>query len=984
MKKHLSLILALIMVLSTFTPAFGTNDEKELYEQAGEILKNIGVLEGSKSGDLMLNNKLKRQDMVVLISRLYKQEDKAKNYKGKNPFVDVTDSFYIPYIAWAVNKNLIVGMTPSRFGFNEYVTVQQLQTVLLRVLGYGEEAENPDNVSNTAESLGIMSGLTTTPRQEVQRGLMAAMTINALNLNMKGTSLTLAQHLNLNIPNILKVNEVATVDRNTLKLEGKATGVKNLKVSLKPLSTDTSIKERILDIPLNDDSSFSIEIPNLQKGQYEYKFLSENLSTNPKTITIKDIPFEILDVKASNLKEIAINFTKSVDWAYTLFPGNYYTNGGEIESLRLEDDDTTVVLTLKEAMKNNKDYKLSINRVKSKDGEEIEAKDKEFTAYDNEPPSVNKLKPLGDKGLRVYLSEPVKSPRASNFKIDGKKITGQVEQSENIVTIKYLSSYYAPKEGQHILTVTGLEDYAGYKGLDQDIDFNIIKDTEAPKIIDGAATLDQVIIQFDKEIDPDSISKNNFYWKTGHSKRYASKAELFNDKLILNFTGNNLPTNEVSIYIDNVADYWGNQLKNEEIKLKPEIDKTPPEVLGLKVSEDGKSIRVYYSKNVEAKNRAFYSIKDRDNRTVNIKDIEGSGREYTIHLYAPLPVGINTITIQDVYDTTPLKNKLIPYVHTIDMEDVEKPTIESYSGEDRQIILIFSKEMDQETLENYENYLIKLEDKLTYLPKDTDFTLLDGKTLMIYLPEKINGKLVSVGYRGNIKEMQISGLRGINGVLMDPTPLKFTSDTTGTAKAEKAELIEPNTIKVTFNQPIVYAHPGDFSISGRRVYDVEVDFNREVLVFLDDNDETTIKNNLYIERNNSIETALNTRVSSQTISIEDKVPPRIKSNTRELYTRGNEIELPFTEPLDSRAQSIFGEDLEILRLEDGHILEYNEYSTYLKSRDSSILIIEIKNPPITSDYRIRLIPKPKYIRDTNGNIVEEDMEDYFTDGSISR
>ena len=38
MKKHLSIILALIMVLSTFTPAFGTNDEKELYEQA-EILK---------------------------------------------------------------------------------------------------------------------------------------------------------------------------------------------------------------------------------------------------------------------------------------------------------------------------------------------------------------------------------------------------------------------------------------------------------------------------------------------------------------------------------------------------------------------------------------------------------------------------------------------------------------------------------------------------------------------------------------------------------------------------------------------------------------------------------------------------------------------------------------------------------------------------------------------------------------------------------
>lgn len=984
MKRHLSLILALIMILSTFAPAFAANSKKNLYEQAGTILKDVGVLEGSQSGDLMLDNKLKRQDMVVLISRLYKQEITAKNYKGKNPFKDVKNPFYIPYISWAVSKDLIVGMTPSRFGFNESVTVQQFQTVLLRALGYGEEAEDWANVPNTAEGLGIMTGLTTTPRQEVQRGLMAAMTVNALRLNMKGTSLTLAKHLGLNIPDAFKVDEIATVDRNTLKLEGKVTGVQSLKISLKPLFIDSAIKERILDIPLNDDGSFLIEIPNLKSGQYEYKFLSGNLSTKPKTINIKDIPFEILEVKASNLKEIAINFSKSVDWSHTLFPGNYYISEGKVESVRLENDDTTVVLTLKETMTNNKDYKLSVNRIKSKDGEELEIKDKVFTAYDNEPPKVDKVKPLGDKGLRIYLSEPVKSPLVSNFKIDGNKILGQIEQSENTITIKYFSSYYAPKEGKHILTVTGLEDYAGYKGLDQKIQFDVVKDTDTPKIVDAAASLDQVIIQFDKEIDPSSISKNNFYWQTGRSKQYASKVEVLNDKLILNFTGNNLPTSEVSIYVDSIADYWGNKLRNENVKVKPEIDKTPPEVLGLKVSEDGKSITVYYTKDVEAKNRAYYNIKDKDNRTINIRDIEGSGREYIIHLYAPLPVGTNTIAIQDVYDTTPLKNKLVPYVHTIDMEDVEKPTIESYSGEDRQIMLIFSKEMDQETLENYENYLIKLDDKLAYLPKDTEFTLLDGKTLMIQLPERISGKSVSVGYRGNIRELQASGLKGVNGVLMDPATLKFTSNTTGAAKAEKAELIEPDTIKVTFNQPIVYAHPRDFSISGRRIYDVEVDFSREVLIFLYDDEETTIKNNLYIERNNSIETAFNTRVSSQTISIEDKVPPRIKSSTRELYTKGNKIELPFTEPLDSRAQSIFGDDLEILRLEDGHILEYNEYFTYLKSGDNSILIVEIKNPPITSDYRIRLKPNPKYIRDTSGNIIEEDMEDYFTDWRILR
>ena len=129
-----------------------------------------------------------------------------------------------------------------------------------------------------------------------------------------------------------------------------------------------------------------------------------------------------------------------------------------------------------------------------------------------------------------------------------------MEQVENVITLKYFSSYYAPKEGSHILTVTNLEDYAGYKGIDQNITFNIIKDTNAPKIIDAAATLDEVIVQFDKEIDPDSISKSNFYWKSGYSKRYANDVKVSNDKLILNFK-NNLPTNEV-IYIDKVTDYW--------------------------------------------------------------------------------------------------------------------------------------------------------------------------------------------------------------------------------------------------------------------------------------------------------------------------------------------------------------------------------------------------------------------------------------------
>ena len=238
MKRILSLILTSILVLSMLSPTFGAPSDKELYNEAGEILKNAGILKGSETGNLMLEKNLKRQDMVILISRLYKQENTAKKYPIKNTFSDVKNSFYKPYISWAVDKGLIVGMGNNEFGFSDPVTVQQFQTLLLKTLKYSEEAKNWNNVPEIAKHFKLMEGLSATPKQNLDRGLMAAMTVNALRVEMKGESFTLAKHLNLNIPEPLKVDEIAKVDKNTLKLEGIAKGINGLKVNLKPISNN--------------------------------------------------------------------------------------------------------------------------------------------------------------------------------------------------------------------------------------------------------------------------------------------------------------------------------------------------------------------------------------------------------------------------------------------------------------------------------------------------------------------------------------------------------------------------------------------------------------------------------------------------------------------------------------------------------------------------------------------------------------------------
>ncbi len=80
MKRLLAAALVFILILSALAPVIA----ESIYDEAGEILSNLDVLRGDENGNLMLNSNLKRQDMVVMISRLYKKEDIAKSFKGKN------------------------------------------------------------------------------------------------------------------------------------------------------------------------------------------------------------------------------------------------------------------------------------------------------------------------------------------------------------------------------------------------------------------------------------------------------------------------------------------------------------------------------------------------------------------------------------------------------------------------------------------------------------------------------------------------------------------------------------------------------------------------------------------------------------------------------------------------------------------------------------------------------------------------------------
>jgi hypothetical protein len=993
MKKYLSIFLAALLIVLSFSPVYGDSSTDDLYEQSGEILKSAGVLTGNEKGDLMLEDNLKRQDLVVLISRLYKQENTAKKHKGDITFKDVNNNFYKPYIAWSVEKKLIVGNADGTFGFDKPVTVQQFQTILLRALGYEEEAQNWDNVPTIAAGLGLMENLITTSTESLSRGLMSAMTINALNLTRKGSSSTLAESLDITLPDIFTVTASPTIDKDTITIEGKAKGADSLKLQLKPASDTMTSEEKSVDISLKSDGRFSVTVPGLESGNWSYRFTNGRYYTKYEDFTIEDIPFEFAGAKADNLKEITLSFSKAIDKESSLFLSNFSTNGGKIKNVKLYNDNKDIVLTLENPMTNNKDYKVAAYKIKSAKGEELSIKDTAFTAADNSIPSVESVNQLGNKGIKIYFSEPLKSVKASNFKIDDKSFVGKVELNDRVVTLTYYSTSNALEEGQHVLTTSELYDFAGYKSVNEDVPFDIITDDEPPAITEKRATLEEVIITFDEDIDPSTVSKTNFYWKSGSSKKYPSDVKVVDNEVILDFSSNKLPNYETTLYITSVGDYSGNKLKDEEIKVTPVIDKTPPEVVSVFLEEDGKSIKVYFSKNVNAGNRTYYILKDKDGKNISIKNISGSGREYVINLFNPLPIGSNTLTIQNVEDTTALKNVIKTYTTTIEASDLIRPKVESYSGVANQIMLKFSKEMDMATVDDPSNYLITFNGKQIYMPKDTEFSLInDNQTVLVTLPDTIDGKEVKIGTSGNLTGLQISRLKDLKGNFLDPdvVNLNFEYSSSGKARAKdyysnipgkQAILEEADIIKIRFNQPIISASPDDFSISEGKIDDVICDGSDIVTLRLNSRDETTISSSaLSIKSDNDMETFIDTGVEGGRVYILDKVPPRVEENDGYLNVSGkNKIELPFTESLDSESAALFRRDLEITRLSDGYVLSERDYTTSLKSSDPSIVLITIdRDSSQESVYSIAIKDTPQYIMDKDGNVLIESGE-YYTD-----
>lgn len=192
MKKVLSLVLAIMMVMSLMTTAFaGTFEDvtDEATAKAVDALSSLGIVNGNPDGTYKPENGVTRGEMVKLLVVALGHGDLAAD--SKSAFSDAQGKWYDGYAAVAQALGITNGTGAGKFSGEAQIKYTEVITMIMRALGYNDRAVNSNrqNVYNatayktTAARLNILKGVTFSV-DTANRGDVALMLYNALEVQV--------------------------------------------------------------------------------------------------------------------------------------------------------------------------------------------------------------------------------------------------------------------------------------------------------------------------------------------------------------------------------------------------------------------------------------------------------------------------------------------------------------------------------------------------------------------------------------------------------------------------------------------------------------------------------------------------------------------------------------------------------------------------------------------------------------------------------
>jgi hypothetical protein len=188
MKKILSLVLVLSLVLGTFSFAFADGHLPEDIvgedsEEAVATLMALGVVNGYPDGTYKPEKTVTRAEMTKLLVEALGYGELAEG--ATSTFADVQGTWAESYVGFATSMELVLGYPDGTFKPNQTMTMDEAMTMVIRALGYTDEVLKgswPTNYKVKALDLGLTDGLSSLSG-EAARGNVAILLFNALEVD---------------------------------------------------------------------------------------------------------------------------------------------------------------------------------------------------------------------------------------------------------------------------------------------------------------------------------------------------------------------------------------------------------------------------------------------------------------------------------------------------------------------------------------------------------------------------------------------------------------------------------------------------------------------------------------------------------------------------------------------------------------------------------------------------------------------------------
>jgi len=124
---------------SSFTDIY----DRDTAEQA-EILRLLGVVEGTGGSRFEPEGTLTRAQFTKMVIALLGESNEVQRFAGYTIFPDVRGSYwaagYVNYALRGCSVKFISGYPDGRFGPEDPITLGQAVTILMRLLGYTDDA----------------------------------------------------------------------------------------------------------------------------------------------------------------------------------------------------------------------------------------------------------------------------------------------------------------------------------------------------------------------------------------------------------------------------------------------------------------------------------------------------------------------------------------------------------------------------------------------------------------------------------------------------------------------------------------------------------------------------------------------------------------------------------------------------------------------------------------------------------------------------